>query len=411
MPDWTNSIQTGDCFDVLDELPAESAHAVVTDPPYAEGDYDGFMGRDWDSFDGPRAFQEWNRDWASAAKRVLKPGGHLLAFGSDDGHHRTACGIEDAGFEIRTHINWIYGSGFPKALDVSKSIDKRAGAWSEREVVGENPNARDGHSKEADYEFAGGSSFTRGAYNPITAPATDAAKRWDGWKTGLKPATEFVVLARKPLGEGTVAENVQQWGTGALNIDGCRIQASDNEGFWPGEEHQVDDKHLYGDGRTGGDKRHEQGRYPANVVFDEQAAEQLDREVGELDAGARTPQSSTGRNTSDASTHNDPDERRETDAGGPSRYYKVHEWRDTDREMQRLYYTSKATKSERTLDGRIANAHPTVKPKDLMKWLVRLVTRTTAIRWRSPTARRAGEPKRTTSGRAPAATTSEQRAP
>ena len=227
MPDWTNSIHTGDCFDVLDELPESSVHAVVTDPPYAEGDYEGFMGRDWDSFDGPRAFQEWNREWATEAKRVLKPGGHLLAFGSDDGHHRTACGIEDAGFEIRTHINWIYGSGFPKASDISKTIDKRADA--EREVV------REHHQAEPERE-AGGNALEGSKdgslswHYDVTAPATDAAKKWDGWKTALKPATEFVVMARKPF-DGATVDCVLEHGTGALNIDGTRIDSNES---WEG---------------------------------------------------------------------------------------------------------------------------------------------------------------------------------
>jgi len=366
MADWQNSIITGDCFDVLDELPESSVHAVVTDPPYAEGDYNGFMGRDWDSFDGPRAFQEWNQEWATEAKRVLKPGGHLLAFGSDDGHHRTACGIEDAGFEIRTHINWIYGSGFPKALDVSKSIDKQADA--EREVVRENPNKRDTDSDKFNSE------------NRVvdhTAPATDAAEKWDGWKTSLKPATEFVVLARKPLGEGTVAENVQEWGTGALNIDGCRIEhngdnldggATDVEstanykGGWerPWMNDEQKKQEYANEMKKKVEKAEENGRYPSNVVFDEAEAERLDREVGETvsEGGSDASQFANGGMFADEHERDYEANPGYGDTGGPSRYF----------------YTSKASRAERTLDGRIENAHPTVKPQDLMEWLVKLVT-------------------------------------
>ena len=374
----TNTVHTGDAFEVLAELPADTVHAVVTDPPYAEGDYDGFMGRSWDSFDGPRAFQEWNQEWAELAKRVLKPGGHLLAFGSDDGHHRTACGIEDAGFEIRTHINWIYGSGFPKALDVSKAIDKAAGA--EREVVGEyvapDGNKRWGGRLEGEYESEDYGQYD-GDATKQTAPATDAAEKWDGWKTALKPATEFVVLARAPLSEGTVAENVQTHGTGALNIDGCRIDhdgddldggatdpdsAANFKGGWH-RDWMDDEEHVeqFAEEMKGKvEHAEENGRYPANVVFDEQAAEQLDREVGELNSPK--PYRDESEPIDDELKYGDS---RETgvgggygDSGGPSRYF----------------YTSKATKAERTLDGRIENAHPTVKPADLMEWLVTLVS-------------------------------------
>jgi len=375
MTDWQNSIHTGDCFDVLDELPAESVHAVVTDPPYGEGDYTGgFMSREWDQFDGARAFQEWNREWATEAKRVLKPGGHLLAFGSDDGHHRAACGIEDAGFDIRDHVVWHHGQGFPKALDVSKSIDKQAGA--EREVVGERQTASgeraypESHDR-GDVDPSATPEDRNGTYH-YTAPATDAAEKWDGWKTALKPATEFVVLARKPLSEGTVAENVQEWGTGALNVGACRIESGERPQLE--ETNDLDRPNTY-NGDEGGSRATgttTEGRYPANVVFDAQAAERLDREVGELAGGEFKQHSDVDV---DADRHNTDEGydrpgntmyageqpegvRAYGDSGGPSRYF----------------YTSKATKAERTLDGHIANAHPTVKPQDLMEWLVRLVT-------------------------------------
>jgi len=358
----------------LGELPAESVHAVVTDPPYFLGD-SGFMSRDWDNFSDSRQYQEWCREWAELCRRVLKPGGHLLAFGGNTRHHRLFSGAEDAGYEVRDTLTYHFGSGFPKALDVSKSIDKQADA--EREVVGENPNARDGHdASESDYEFGGGDEFARGSYNPITAPATDAAEKWDGWKTALKPATEFVVLARKPLSEGTVAENVQTHGTGALNIDGCRI----DHDVEPDHTNRQTDRRGEKDEFQLNDSNHDvrtpaqEGRYPANVVLDPAAAEWLDRQVGELgeSKGVDGPGASGSVYGGYANGEREPVGK--GDSGGPSRYYKVHEWRDIDREMQRLYYTSKASKSERTLDGRIANAHPTVKPQDLMEWLVRLVT-------------------------------------
>jgi len=353
-------VRTGDAFDVLPTLPADHVHAVVTDPPYGLA----FMGRDWDDFE-PREYQQWCEEWASEVRRVLKPGGHLLAFSGNRTHHRLFSGVEDAGFEIRDTITWHYGSGFPKALDVSKAIDKQAGA--EREVVGEKV-APDGvpmkdrvsHAgEEYDETSADYGDCKRDVYE--RAPATDAAAEWAGFKTALKPATEYVVVARKPLSEGTVAANVQTHGTGALNIDGCRIEASDGGGFWPGNDYEVPDEKLYGDGRTGGEK-HDGGRYPSNVVFDATEAERLDRE-NEHRSGSIRRGSDGGFGESNR-TYGDDDHdgldpnRGFDDSGGPSRYF----------------YTSKASRSERTENGRLPNDHPTVKPLDLMGWLVRLVT-------------------------------------
>jgi site-specific DNA-methyltransferase (adenine-specific) len=358
MTDWRNSIHTGDCFDVLDELPAESVHAVVTDPPYGLA----FMGRDWDDFD-PREYQDWCEEWASACLDVLRPGGHLLAFSGNRTHHRLFSGVEDAGFEIRDTLTWHYGSGFPKASDISKTIDKRADAErTEGKRVWRGGERQGGDWSNSDRRGEG--TTEKVIYDE---PATERGKKWDGWKTGLKPSTEFVVMARKPF-DGATVDCVLEHGTGALNVDGCRI----------GTEQRDNPGQGTADGIDYGTKVYEaetvEGRYPANVVLDPAAAAMLDGIVGELDAGARTPQSSTGRNTSDAPTHNDPDERLETDSGGPSRYFETHEYRDIDEQMARFHYTSKATRAERTLDGRIDNAHPTVKPQDLMEWLVKLVT-------------------------------------
>ena len=166
--------------------------------------------------------QAWHEAWAREAFRVAKPGAHLLAFGGTRTYHRLAAAIEDAGWEIRDCLVWAYASGFPKSLDVSKAIDKAAGA--EREVVGFEPI----RPTRCRARARGGSGFdsritawTSGAV-ALTAPATDAARQWEGWGTALKPAWEPIVMARKPL-RGTVAANVQQHGTGALNIDATRI--------------------------------------------------------------------------------------------------------------------------------------------------------------------------------------------
>ena len=198
----------GDCRDQLATIPDNSIDAIVTDPPYELG----FMGKSWDA-----SGIAYNPTVWTECLRVLKPGGHLLAFSGSRTYHRMAVAIEDAGFQIRDQIMWVYGSGFPKSLDISKAIDKAAGA--ERAVVGTAKGARNGNGNNNDYGDFG--SATSGEYS-VTAPATAEAEVWEGWGTGLKPAHEPIVLARKPL-VGTVAENVLRFGVGGLNIDGCRV--------------------------------------------------------------------------------------------------------------------------------------------------------------------------------------------
>ena len=195
-----NQIINADNVETLRGFPDDCIDSIVTDPPYGLS----FMGKRWD-YDVP-SVELWQE-----CLRVLKPGGHLLAFAGTRTQHRMAVRIEDAGFEIRDMIAWVYGSGFPKSLDVSKAIDKAAGA--EREVVGHEKNW--GASKAADGKAAYGDYA--GDWN-ITAPATEAAKQWAGWGTALKPALEPITVARKPLA-GTVAANVLQYGTGALNVE------------------------------------------------------------------------------------------------------------------------------------------------------------------------------------------------
>jgi site-specific DNA-methyltransferase (adenine-specific) len=305
-----NSIILGDCIEVMRGLPADSIDAIVTDPPYGIE----FMGKEWDGFGTPLGFQTWSEQWAREALRVLKPGGHLLAFGGTRMYHRLAAGIEDAGFEIRDTLMWLYGSGFPKSLDVSKAIDKAAGA--EREVVGRNPNSREGATIANSLYEPG----TVGKTANITAPSTEAAKKWQGWGTALKPAVEPIVLARKPL-IGTVAENVLAHGTGALNIDASRIGS---------EERTYALTMTSGNFETTGGNKNEKsgsatvtGRWPANTLWDEEAAAVLD---------ASTP-------------------------AQPSRFF----------------YVAKSGKHERNAGG-VTNIHPTVKPIALMRYLIKLVT-------------------------------------
>jgi len=191
----TIDIHHGDCREVMATLDAESVDAIVSDPPYGLS----FMGKGWDH--GVPGVEFW-----AEALRVAKPGAHLLAFGGTRTYHRLACAIEDAGWEIRDCVMWVYGSGFPKSHDVSKAIDKAAGA--EREVIGPPTPGGQGNGN---------------AYGAITRPpATAPATAWQGWGTALKPAWEPIIVARKPL-VGTVAENVLTHGTGAINVDGCRV--------------------------------------------------------------------------------------------------------------------------------------------------------------------------------------------
>lgn len=353
---WTNQIHHGNSLDVLKEIPEESVHAVVTDPPYGLA----FMGRDWDDFE-PREYQDWCGVWAYRAMQALKPGGHLLAFSGNRTHHRLFAGVEDAGFEIRDTITWHYGSGFPKASDLGKSIDRRKGQYDNREFVQENP---DGRRTDAEEASAGKTTKTAVTHPDITKPATEGAKRWDGWKTALKPATEYVVVARKPF-DGATVDCVLEHGTGALNIDGCRIESDEDIQAAAGGVggYHGHDGAGYEEG-TGVEYR-AGGRYPSNVVFDEVEAERLDDEVGELETGELTPEVANNSESNPAENCYGEYDGRELDrtyeaaSGGPSRYF----------------YTSKATKAERTLDGQIENTHPTVKPQDLMEWLVKLATR------------------------------------
>jgi DNA modification methylase len=204
-----------DCVDAMRDMDEASVDAIVTDPPY----HLTFMGRSWDHAPTPAESQRLHLAWATEALRVLKPGGHLLAFGGTRTYHRLACAVEDAGFEIRDSVIWLYGSGFPKSLDVSKAIDKAAGA--EREIVGKSETCI-GPSMSEMYGHREGRNWQEA--NSVTAPATPEAQQWQGWGTALKPAHEPIVLARKPL-IGTVAQNVLEHGTGAINVDGCRVDA------------------------------------------------------------------------------------------------------------------------------------------------------------------------------------------
>ena len=341
----------GDCLEVMKTLPDCSVDAVVTDPPYGLA----FMGKRWD-YDVPTVAV-----WAECL-RVLKPGGHLLAFAGTRTQHRMAVRIEDAGFEIRDMIAWVYGSGFPKSLDVSKAIDKAAGA--EREVVGSRKLTGTARIKgQAAYGATSGRS--EDAYQdgseindtlPLTAPATPEAQQWAGWGTALKPALEPITMARKPL-EGTVAANVLAHGTGGLNVDGCRVAHDEDCRMMAPSQANIDnpsEKHRQAGRREAVLELKPGGRWPANLIHDGS-----DEVVGlfPANAGAFAPVRGSEPSKPAKNTYGEY-------ARGGGAFHN-----DTG-SAARFFYTAKASRDDRS-DG---NTHPTVKPTDLMRYLCRLVT-------------------------------------
>lgn len=362
------NIVHGDCLEVMRGMADNSVDSIVTDPPYGLS----FMGKKWD-YDVP------GEDIWRECLRVLKPGGHLLAFAGTRTQHRMAVRIEDAGFEIRDMIAWVYGSGFPKSLDVSKAIDKAAGA-ERMEVIG----TRHRNVKPFDDKNGWNPNDTKGDH-AYTAPATDAAKQWQGWGTALKPALEPITVARKPL-IGTVAENVLAHGTGAINVDGCRVgsekitttNGKGFNGFFEG-----------GTNNNGGAVR--EGRWPANLIHD--GSDEVKELFPETKSGSIN---GTYNNTIMAQSNGDRN-------GKP-----IHlEFNGDSGSAARFFYCAKASKRDRDegcegieerksgmsngaqkhgdgydkgqdigLNRVVArrNHHPTVKPTDLMRYLCRLVT-------------------------------------
>ena len=362
----------GNNLNELPKLPDNSVDAIITDPPYELG----FMGKTWDSTGIAYNIELWQQ-----CLRVLKPGGHLLAFGGSRTYHRMACAIEDAGFQIRDQIMWVYGSGFPKSLDVSKAIDKAAGA--ERETISETWRG----------DRAGTSAGIMGKAVPrtdtVTLPASDAAKQWDGWGTALKPAHEPIVLARKPL-DGTVAQNVIWYGTGALNIDECRVGRADSDVSIAGHRTATfghEQTTSGGDG-SGGWSQNDAGRFPANFIHD--GSDEVLELFPDTAAGKRQLMrrgATTGRSIGGDNIY------------GTAAPYETMSGYDDSGSAARFFYCAKANKTDRNeglegfplvIGGSMtgietrpdrptnhpvrANHHPTVKPTDLMRYLCRLIT-------------------------------------
>ena len=405
-------ILIGDCTQRMAEIEASSLDSCVTDPPYhltsivkrfgaqnaapakvgKTGAYarasKGFMGQTWDG--GDVAFQP--ETWA-AVLRVLKPGAHLVAFSGTRTYHRMACAIEDAGFEIRDQLAWCYGSGFPKSHDVAKGFDRAADYKLQSAIrraavaaveaagldlpgnsrhdwtVGEHapgnkwwaefqrwlPGLTDEQRERVEGEIVAtvrksAGWFTQGDIYNLRAPATPEAEKWQGWGTALKPAWEPICLARKPL-VGTVAANIDAHGTGAINIDGCRIEGEGNKTFERGAGNRS--REQYRTGTTiGAAVPSDLGRWPANIIHD-----------GSEEVLAHFPTVASGQPAG-------------VKAGGRKNVYgdfaggiPVTGYGD-EGSAARFFYCAKATSDERG-EG---NNHPTVKPLALMRWLCRLVT-------------------------------------
>jgi site-specific DNA-methyltransferase (adenine-specific) len=361
MSDW--SVLHGDCLEVLKGMADDSVDAVVTDPPYGLS----FMGKRWD-YDVPSV-----EIWAECL-RVLKPGGYLLAFAGTRTQHRMAVRIEDAGFEIRDLIMWVYGSGFPKSLDVSKAIDKRAGA--EREVLQTIPD-----------RWAGKGAVLQRATQAlaesvdITAPATPEARQWSGWGTALKPALEPITVARKPF-PSTVAANVLEHGTGALNVDGCRVGAGadDFAKLSAGVEAirkrggTMENSWKNSSDLSGANPANPSGRWPANLIHDgsDEVVELFPSESERVEYVAMNGEVVTGEEGGSAArffycakaSKSDRDEGCEGLKEKPAPKGN-HQGRDMENPANALGGLHGA---------RSRNHHPTVKPTDLMRYLCRLVT-------------------------------------
>ena len=371
----------------IGKLGGNSVDSIVTDPPYELG----FMGKRWDKSGIAYSVEMWE-----GCLRVLKPGGHLLSFGGSRTYHRMACAIEDAGFEIRDCLMYVYGSGFPKSLDVSKAMDKKAGAVG----VKVDYIAPDGKKRWGGNTFSIGEAPDGRGINKRTIPTTDAAIQWQGWGTALKPAYEPICMARKPL-EGTVVENVQKWGTGAINVDGCRVGTSDTieqsgelQDMARSTIHSGYDRPNATMFRTGKPKErsgpsNKLGRWPANLIHD--GSEEVLELFPEMKSGGANGNRKNGPYSNDRtwSVSQTPGadvcNRLPASSGSAARFFYCAKASRAEREMglegmnkKPLHWSSghqnPGNFQSPNTDKSAKNNHPTVKPLTLMRYLCRLVT-------------------------------------
>ncbi len=373
----------GDCLEILKTMPDNSVDSVVTDPPYGIS----FMSKKWD-YDIP------NIDVWVEVLRVLKPGGHLLCFGGTRTFHRVAVSIEDAGFKIRDTIMWVYGSGFPKSADVSKAIDKAAGVERKDGTI-DTVRAAKLVNQQNQYTTSSGWSMGKRKIT-VDKPVTLEAKQWEGWGTALKPAWEPIILARKHF-TTTIAENVLKYGTGALNIDGCRIPLQETgedsrlggKGDWSTDKAA---KNVYNGGYDG--KRissSKLGRFPANLIHD--CSDEVVR-LFPKNAGAVAPvmKGYSGKSKGiygDYASKGDDGASFLNDSGSAARFFYCAKISKRDREEGCYDLLTKKCQEQGCRDnesihlnpragaGRLSslhNHHPTVKPTNLMKYLCKLIT-------------------------------------
>ena len=394
-------LMLGDNIQSLQKLPDNSIDSIVTDPPYAltsikkrfgkegsapakfgtDGAFQraskGFMGKEWDAEVPTVEF--WREVY-----RVLKPGGHVLSFGGTRTYHRMAVNIEDAGFEIRDQIMWLYGSGFPKSHNIGKAVDKLQG--NDREVVGtkEQTGAKFKEWSSDENE----TRWHNQGFNKVDGREFDITKGqspYEGWGTALKPANEPICVARKPLSEKSVAENVLKWGTGGINIDGCRVDLNGDNTSRKITDNK-NDINVINSNKVGSfDDKWKEGRFPANIILDEIAGELLDEQSGISKSSCK----SGVVEGKDANVFNDG----ENKTSGHKKKVMVGDYSDKGG-ASRFFYQAKVSKAERNMgldhfeDKEVVrqglagennnpvhkNSHPTIKPVALMSYLVRLVT-------------------------------------
>jgi site-specific DNA-methyltransferase (adenine-specific) len=371
-----NQIYLGDNLELLKQLEDNSIDSVVSDFPYNLS----FMGKKWDTH---KNFYEWCYLRAIELLRVVKPGAYILIFGSPRTNHHMKMAFEDAGFDIKDEIDWIYSSGMPKSLDISKQFDRNANV--ERKVIGKYklPNGQDWNLKQAneDVECVSGTFTSSGKRTlDITAPETENAKKWEGYGTALKPAKEPITMFQKPI-ENNYCFNIEKYNIGALNIDECRVEV---DKVLDKKQNRTINRNVNPNNKVKGwgfnnnymqenvkvidlDK----GRYPSNFIIDKNIAPLIDEQSGNRPSGKSNNNAAVGE-----SSDNIPLRRGSLtprfDEGGASRFYKNLLIENDD--YLPFYYCPKCSTKEKTESGKINNNHPTVKPKKLIKYLIKLVT-------------------------------------
>lgn len=374
-----NYIFNGDNIEVLRTLPDNSIDSCVTDPPYGLQ----FLGKQWD-YDVP-SVELWKECY-----RILKPGGYLLSFGSSRTYHRMAVKVEDAGFEIRDQIMWVYGTGFPKSNNIGKAVDKLLG--NTREIVGKKENKINFKSKKGSDKSFYDSAWHSNNY--IDLPITMGNSKWEGWGTALKPSHEPIVMARKPF-NGSVAKNIIKWNTGAINIDDCRIEFEETKNpatnplYRQENDYKMPKKGEESKGvvsfTSSKNKISSLGRYPANIIFDEKAGEILDEQSGITPQGhwSKTTNTGFGKFGNGKTIYSGIGEKDKVKAGASRFFYcpkpskkereegltnesVVIEERDKGQDNRNVPQKSRSTKRR--------NTHSTVKPVKLIQYLIRLVT-------------------------------------